>query len=74
MERSEIREKKSSIRATSSTRPFGFAAPLPKAQPPKSANLGPDGWEGFERAIDAAVKAGPKHKKSAKKPDARYRS
>lgn len=24
----------------------------------------PDGWSRFERAVDAAVKSGPKHKKS----------
>jgi hypothetical protein len=39
-------------------------------QPPKeqlkAADLRPDGWERFERAIDAAVKAGPKHKTAKK--------
>jgi hypothetical protein len=28
--------------------------------------LKPDGWERFERAVDAAVKSGPKHKFKAK--------
>jgi len=41
-----------------------------KSEQPKAVDLRPDGWERFERAIDAAVKAGPKHK-AAKKPPRR---
>jgi hypothetical protein len=48
------------------------------ARSPKNAKNGvqeietrPDGWERFERAVDAAVKSGPKHRatklKTAKK-------
>jgi len=37
----------------------------------KDIELEPDGWQRFERAVDAAIKSGPKHrvakKKSAKK-------
>jgi len=47
--------------------------PLPKTAVPKGADLRPDGWQRFERAIDAAVKAGPKHK-TAKKTQRRKRS
>ncbi|MGI8524873.1 MAG: hypothetical protein ACR2K5_01630 [Pseudolabrys sp.] len=38
-----------------------------KAEKPKTADLRPDGWERFERAIDAAVKLGPKHKKKPRR-------
>jgi hypothetical protein len=29
---------------------------------PEQAELRPDGWGRFERAVDAAVKSGPKHR------------
>jgi hypothetical protein len=37
-----------------------------KAQPSDDVELRPDGWERFEKAVDAAVKSGPK-RRSAKK-------
>ena len=43
-----------------------------KAEKPKNADLRSDGWERFERAIDAAVKAGPQHK-AKKKPQRKGR-
>lgn len=43
-----------------------------KREQPKAADLRPDGWERFEHAVDAAVKAGPRHK-TAKKPARRVR-
>jgi len=36
-----------------------------KAKPspePEEIELRPDGWERFEKAIDAAVKGGPRHR------------
>jgi len=30
--------------------------------PDKEVELRPDGWQQFERAVDAAVKSGPKHR------------
>jgi hypothetical protein len=37
---------------------------MAKKQPEQMAELelNPDGWERFERAVDAAVKSGPKHR------------
>lgn len=32
----------------------------------KDVELRPDGWERFEKAVDAAVKAGPKHRAANK--------
>jgi hypothetical protein len=29
--------------------------------------LRPDGWERFEKAVDAAIKSGPKHRETSKK-------
>jgi hypothetical protein len=38
-----------------------------KAKPPRvKSELRPDGWERFERAVDAAVKSGPKHRTAKK--------
>ncbi len=31
-------------------------------KPGKNIELVPDAWEQFERAVDAAVKSGPKHR------------
>jgi hypothetical protein len=44
-------------------------AKLSKRENLKSLELRPDGWQQFERAVDAAVKSGPMHKttKSAKR-------
>jgi hypothetical protein len=33
----------------------------------KENELHPDAWERFERAVDAAIKSGPKHKVKKKK-------
>jgi hypothetical protein len=33
--------------------------------------LRPDGWDRFKRAVDAAVKNGPKHRPSKKTPSSR---
>jgi len=33
--------------------------------------LRPDGWERFEKAVDAAIKSGPKHKTATPKPKER---
>lgn len=33
-----------------------------QARPKVELELRPDGWERFERAVDAAVKGGPKHR------------
>ena len=40
------------------------------AEPPKEqevlvSDLLPDGWERFTKAVDAAVKSGPKHREAA---------
>lgn len=39
-----------------------------KAKPKDEAEieLHPDGWQRFERAVDAAVKSGPKHRVAPK--------
>jgi hypothetical protein len=34
--------------------------------PQKEIELHPDAWSRFERAVDAAIKSGPQHRKSAK--------
>jgi hypothetical protein len=34
----------------------------------KGIELQPDGWQQFERAVDAAVKSGPKHRSALKRP------
>lgn len=39
--------------------------PDPKSQTP-TIDSRPDAWERFEHAVDAAVKAGPKHRKAEK--------
>jgi hypothetical protein len=48
----------------------------PKKEPSKGAQeIFPDAWERFERAVDAAVKSGPKHKKApGKQPNIVYRT
>jgi hypothetical protein len=33
---------------------------------PTSVDLFPNAWQRFERAVDAAIKSGPKHKTAAK--------
>jgi hypothetical protein len=39
----------------------------PRAQKQKDEiELRPDGWERFEKAVDAAVKGGPKHRAAKK--------
>lgn len=38
----------------------------PKHKPERKIELRPDGWKRFERAVDAAVKNGPKHRVSKK--------
>jgi hypothetical protein len=35
-----------------------------KPAPIKADDLRSDGWQRFERAVDAAVKSGPKHRPS----------
>jgi hypothetical protein len=35
--------------------------------------LRPDGWERFEKAVDAAVKVGPKHKPAKMRPASKGR-
>lgn len=41
----------------------------PKAREPiNKPDFRPDGWERFERAVDAAVKSGPRHKTAKDKP------
>ncbi len=39
---------------------------MKKSSKPDDIEERPDGWERFERAVDAAVKSGPKHRE---KPD-----
>ena len=41
---------------------------LAKKNPEPDIELRPDGWERFERAVGAAVKSGPKHRTTAKRP------
>jgi hypothetical protein len=43
----------------------------PKAQgdPATDIELRPDGWERFGKAVDAAVKSGPKHRSPHKPPE-----
>jgi hypothetical protein len=36
-----------------------------------NVELRPDGWQQFERAVDAAVKSGPKHRSAKAKPEKR---
>jgi hypothetical protein len=36
----------------------------PKQQTPPKDDQRPDAWKRFERAVDAAVKGGPKHRPS----------
>lgn len=49
-------------------------APIPKAAKKKAKTreseiaLRPDGWERFKRAVAAAVKVGPKHRKTKEAP------
>jgi hypothetical protein len=37
-----------------------------KVPPPELDEVFPDAWERFERAVDAAVKSGPKHRITSK--------
>jgi hypothetical protein len=34
----------------------------PRKEKPEEPEILPDAWERFERAVDAAVKSGPKHR------------
>ena len=48
---------------------FALVSDLAMAHKPKSEKLDkigthPDAWKRFEHAVDAAVKSGPKHRKS----------
>jgi len=49
-------------------------APIPKAAKQKAKKreleiaLRPDGWERFKRAVGAAAKVGPKHRKTKEAP------
>jgi hypothetical protein len=46
--------------------------PQEGAEPPRAADLRPDGWERFEQAVDAAVRAGPARRPApAPKPSSR---
>jgi hypothetical protein len=45
---------------------------MPKPKEPKIV-LREDGWDRFTRAVDAAVKSGPKHRPSRKTPASRKR-
>jgi hypothetical protein len=40
---------------------------------PDEIELRPDGWGRFERAVDAAVKGGPKHRPSKTRPASKGR-
>jgi hypothetical protein len=40
---------------------------IPKKDLSKEAEIFPDAWKRFERAVDAAVKSGPKNRASRKK-------
>jgi len=42
--------------------------PSPKqdVKPSEPDSEHPDGWDRFERAVDAAIKSGPKHKPATK--------
>jgi hypothetical protein len=37
----------------------------PASKPDEDIDLRPDGWERFEKAVDAAVKGGPQHRPKA---------
>ena len=47
---------------------FGMVAPMDKKRAatkrPQEIELYSDAWERFERAVDAGVKSGPKHKRA----------
>lgn len=43
-----------------------------KIKPP-DIELRPDGWEQFERAVDAAVKGGPRHRPAKQRPASKGR-
>jgi len=45
---------------------------MQKPKAPK-IELRPDGWDRFTRAVDAAVKSGPKHRPSKKTPASQKR-
>jgi hypothetical protein len=50
----------------------GVGEEMKKRQTTK-IELRPDGWDRFTRAVDAAVKSGPKHRPSKKTPASRKR-
>jgi hypothetical protein len=41
-----------------------MTVPRKRSKSAPEVELRPDGWERFERAIGAAVKSGPKHRKT----------
>lgn len=52
---------------------MGCGMESPGKNEPKS-EVYPDSWQRFERAVDAGVKSGPKHRKPKKKARAQKRA
>jgi len=44
---------------------------MKKGKPNRVVELEPDAWDRFERAVDAAIKSGPKHRVAKKKKTAK---
>ena len=43
-----------------------MSKPMMNTGKSKRVEIGPDAWSRFERAVDAAIKSGPKHRPTAK--------